>query len=366
MGQRDKHIDVKPIRTRYAETYKSIWRNSVFYGGTTLVTLSVITLLYFIIGGKILMSRDLNSSNTPHDQSVTHDEVSTTSTFPIGVDPDTKEIVEDPTLGTFINTHIAPTDGLLSTIHANVFTRIMSRLTQHEWYQNLASLSSRILVVESGERKEEITDHFGKVLKWDDLQKKEFLTFIENSYPHINEGKIFPGTYTSGKDAQPSEIATLILDEFNSEVLSRYTPDLEAKVPLTDALTIASLLEREAKDFDDMRYISGVIWNRLFIDMRLQLDATLQYAKGTKSIKSWWPKVLPDDKYLTSEYNTYKFDGLPPSPIANPSFEAIVAALNPVKTDCLFYFHDKKGGFHCTETYEEHKALLKQYYGKGK
>jgi UPF0755 protein len=100
--------------------------------------------------------------------------------------------------------------------------------------------------------------------------------------------------------------------------------------------------------------------------MRLQIDATLQYAKGSNPQHVWWPKVTPSDKYIASAYNTYKNEGLPPAPIANPSMEAIIAALNPKKTDCMYYFHDKKAGFHCTKTYEEHVALLKEYYGKGK
>jgi UPF0755 protein len=138
-------------------------------------------------------------------------------------------------------------------------------------------------------------------------------------------------------------------------------------VSLDEALIIASLLEREAYDFTDMRYISGIIWNRLFTDMRLQLDATLQYAKGNKvKPQTWWPKVVPEDKYIASVYNTYKHKGLPPGAISNPSAEAVLAALNPVKIDCMYYFHDADGGFHCTKTYEEHKTLLKKYYGQGK
>ena len=145
-----------------------------------------------------------------------------------------------------------------------------------------------------------------------------------------------------------------------------FPEEIAEKVPLEDALAIASLLEREAYDFEDMRYISGIIWNRLFADMKLQLDATLQYAKGTKSPSSWWPRVVPADKYIVSPYNTYAHEGLPPTPIANPSIDAIVAALNPRKTNCMFYFHDRQSNFHCAETYEEHVELLKQHYGRGR
>ena len=83
--------------------------------------------------------------------------------------------------------------------------------------------------------------------------------------------------------------------------MSRYTDEIKLQVPLENALVIASLLEREAHDFTDMRYISGVIWNRLFIDMPLQLDATLQYARGSRTSESrWWPKIVPRDKFIES------------------------------------------------------------------
>jgi UPF0755 protein len=101
--------------------------------------------------------------------------------------------------------------------------------------------------------------------------------------------------------------------------------------------------------------------------MNLQIDATLQYVKATKSTTGpWWPTVVPADKYHKSPYNTYMQSGLPPTPIASPSVAAIVAALNPVKTSCYFYFHDKLGEMHCAPTYAEHVSLLKKYYGQGK
>ena len=65
-------------------------------------------------------------------------------------------------------------------------------------------------------------------------------------------------------------------------------------------------------------------------------------------------------------YNTYQNKGLPPGPIATPSMAAVLAALNPKNTDCIFYFHDARGNFHCTENYKEHVRLLKKYYGQGK
>jgi UPF0755 protein len=176
-----------------------------------------------------------------------------------------------------------------------------------------------------------------------------------------------PGIYFASID-DPEGVATLVHDRFDADILSKYSPSTAEQVPLEQALTVASLIEREAGSWDDMRMISGIIWNRLFKGMKLQIDATLQYAEANQRAgkTGWWPSVEPKDKYIKSAYNTYQHVGLPPAPIANPSLAAVLAALNPKKTDCLYYFHDSHGVFHCSKTYAEHVKLLKKYYGQGR
>jgi UPF0755 protein len=206
----------------------------------------------------------------------------------------------------------------------------------------------------------------GKILGWSPSERAQFIKLVSSSTPELSEGKFYPGTYVVERYANPEAVAPLVMERFEGEVLARYTPAVADTVPLTDALTIASLLEREAAGYDDMRLISGVIWNRLFAGMKLQIDATLQYAKGSQHTRKWWPVPTPQDKDIASPFNTYQNEGLPPHAIANPSLGAIIAALNPKKTECFFYFHDKKGNFHCSVTYEEHVELLKKHYGRGK
>ncbi len=292
---------------------------------------------------------------------VTAESITLEETFPLGVDPLRELIVENPEVDAYLDLHLSPE---LTRTHRNSwFVRTLALLTQFAWYQNLASPISRILVVDSGERKEEVANNFSKILRWDDAETSAFISLIADASPALPDGKYFPGRYVVNKDATPQEVATMLNEQFAAQVLARYPEEVADVVPLQDALTIASLLEREAYDFEDMRYISGIIWNRLFVDMKLQLDATLQYARADTGDPLWWPTVHPDDKYIDSPFNTYQNKGLPPAPIANPSIEAILAALNPKDTDCLFYFHDEDGGFHCTNTYEEHVTLLRQMYG---
>lgn len=285
--------------------------------------------------------------------------------FPIGVDPTHKIITENPAVDTYLESH-TPTHTLSVSSQRSWFGRTIAKLAQLNWYQNLASPMGRILVIEPGERKEEIARNFGNILGWSKDEKEEFLSNVIEVSPEMTEGKFYPSTYVVARGATPAEVTPLITGRFQSEVMARYGKDLESQVPLKNTLTIASLLEREAYDFTDMRLISGVIWNRLFAGMKLQLDATLQYAKADQEAAAWWPLVLPADKDITSPFNTYKHMGLPPAPIANPSLDTILAALNPRKTDCMYYFHDQHSQFHCSVTYKEHVALLKQYYGRGR
>ena len=285
--------------------------------------------------------------------------------FPISVDPETKTIFDDPSVTSYMNESVA-SNHTKPIREQGWFALLSSKLVGLDWYQNLASPISRILVIESGERGEEVADNFAGILKWTTEEKKMFLTFMQTEAPLLPDGKFYPGKYVFEKDAAPDVVGLAIADRFNAEIRTRYTNSIEEKVPLQDALIIASLLEREAYDFEDMRYISGVIWNRLFIDMKLQLDATLQYVRGSKPNEPWWPVPVPADKYLKSPYNTYQISGLPPGPIANPSIDAIVAALNPRKTECLFYFHTNDGSFVCSITYEEHVTKLKKEFGQGR
>lgn len=282
--------------------------------------------------------------------------------FPVSVNSHTETIFYDPTVIEFFSENVA----LSPKSKNHWWNQVAAVFATKGWYQNLASPVSRIVVIWPGERREQVVKDMADILRWDEAEVSEFESLIDTSFPILPDGKYFPGQYVTHRDATPEDIYQLIYEAFDTEVLQRYTPEVESNVPLYDALIIASLLEREASDFENMREVAGVIWNRLFIDMPLQLDATLQYAVGSRPYeKSWWPKVKPSDKFIDSPFNTYQNSGLPPAPIANPSVEAILAALNPVETDCLYYFHTDKGEYYCSASYEEHVAKLKSIYGRG-
>lgn len=285
--------------------------------------------------------------------------------FPLSVNPATKTITEDPTVNSFLDTYLAYE--AVRPVRTSWWHQLTRSLSTQGWYQSLASPLTRILVIWPGDRKEEVVAAFASILGWDKDERVRFAELITSGTPTLPDGTFFPGRYVTDKDASPEMVALLLQERFTTEVQSRYPAEIEAIIPLTDTLIVASLLEREAYEFSQMREISGVIWNRLFAGMPLQLDATLQYAKGSKTSQAkWWPVVRPDDKYIDSPYNTYQNEGLPPAPIANPSAAAILAALNPTSTDCLFYFHDDDGSMYCSATYEAHVSKLRSMYGQGR
>lgn len=290
--------------------------------------------------------------------------------FPVTVDPKNKLIVENAQVNAFLNGANSPLQaaaGNTSNVFWRVFEWLAKDIAAMPWYQSIAAADGRFVTIVPGMRKEQVAGAFADALGWNAAQKQEFLTRGSYSSLPLPEGSFAPGTYLVDAKTTPTMAQALVNDRFGSDVLAHYGTTTAQMVPLEEALTIASLIERETGGPEDMRLISGIIWNRLFINMNIQIDATLQYAKANKvAERSWWPPVVPADRFIRSPYNTYLHAGLPPGPIASPSVAAILAALNPIKTPCFFYFHDAEGRFHCTNTYAEHVALLKQYYGRGK
>lgn len=285
--------------------------------------------------------------------------------FPVSVDPSRKLITESPTADALINEGTNPAISAAVGNATQVFAWLASWVAALPVYKQLAGADVQFVTIRAGYRQEEVAQAFGSALGWNAAKRTAFLTSLKRTPPTLSEGEFVPGTYEVHGAATISDVQNLLNDRFTTDILDRYSTSTAEQVPLGDALTIASLIERETGGSDDMRMISGIIWNRLFTNMNLQIDATLQYAKAPTT-KSWWPVVRPADKYVKSAYNTYAHAGLPPGPIASPSIAAVIAALNPKQTDCIFYFHDKYGNFHCSANYAEHVRLLKKYYGQGK
>jgi len=172
------------------------------------------------------------------------------------------------------------------------------------------------------------------------------------------EGFLFPDTYL----LRPTASASNILDKMLADFQGRLPPGYEQQVAahglnVFQAITMASLIEREAVVEDERPIIASVLMNRLAAGQKLEIDASVQYALGQPG--HWWPSLQGLDLHtIDSPYNSYTNDGLPPSPIANPGLSSILAVANPARTDYLFYraLCDGSGRHAFAVTYEEHLA----------
>lgn len=290
--------------------------------------------------------------------------------FPVTVDPKNKTITEDDAVNAFLESPSSPLQAAALTsgnVASQLFAWLASTIANTSLYQTLAASNGRFVTLHPGMRREQVANAFGSALGWSAAQKKQFLTATGGSMLPLPEGSFIEGTYLVDRGTTPMMAQAYVNDRFSKEIIGRYSTTTAAKVPLHDALTVASLIEREAGGADDMRIISGIIWNRLFLGMPLQIDATVQYVKAsTYPGNGWWPQIKLGDQRRRSVYNTYLNKGLPPGPIASPSVASVIAALNPKSTPCIFYFHDDYGNFYCSETYEDHVAKLKKIYGRGR
>ncbi|MEK7817191.1 MAG: endolytic transglycosylase MltG, partial [Actinomycetota bacterium] len=165
------------------------------------------------------------------------------------------------------------------------------------------------------------------------------------------EGFLFPSTY----DLDPGIDAVMLvdrqLDRFNTQTASvEWGKAGRLGLNAYQVLIVASLIEREAKIADERALIAAVMYNRLSAGMKLEVDATVQYALGY-----WKPELTQDDLDIDSPFNTRLYKGLPPGPICNPGLDSINAALKPEQVDYLYFVAtgDKEGSHFFTSSYDD-------------
>ena len=167
------------------------------------------------------------------------------------------------------------------------------------------------------------------------------------------EGFLFPSTYEVYKDATEEEIIDKMLSLFNKVYEENVKKNMgEYDFDLNQIVSLASIIEREAKLDEERELISAVFHNRLEQGMLLQSCATVQYALGERK-----EHLTDQDTRIQSDFNTYIHEGLPPAPIASPGKESLIAAVNPAHVDYLYFRtrEDGTGGHTFSKTFEEHK-----------
>jgi len=171
-----------------------------------------------------------------------------------------------------------------------------------------------------------------------------------------SEGYLFPETYFVYPTITTDEMIREMQSMFERQTSGLFTAEALGARTKSQVIVMASLIEREAHGTDDRATIAGILWKRLANGMPLQVDATVAFANGVAE-----NSLTKSDFAVDSPYNTYKYKGLPPGPIANPGLEAITASLHPLDTAYLYYLHDKHGTIHYAKTYAEHLQNIQRY-----
>jgi len=173
------------------------------------------------------------------------------------------------------------------------------------------------------------------------------------------EGFLFPDTYRLARGTTADEIAQMMVRRFR-EVYAALEPRLrESSLNLQQAVTLASLIEKETRVDSERELISAVFQNRLKKRMLLQCDPTVIYAAQLKG--NYRGKIFQSDLATNSPYNTYRHPGLPPGPVANPGKRSLEAALSPVQSDYLYFVADNRGGHVFSKTLVEHQRAVSAY-----
>jgi UPF0755 protein len=172
------------------------------------------------------------------------------------------------------------------------------------------------------------------------------------------EGYLFPDTYRIYKDAKAEDIIYKMIDNFGEKVNGQMRDDIKKQgKTIYEIIKMASLIEKEVRTPEDMKIVAGIFWTRLKVGQPLESDASLSYILDDKK-----PSHSAAELALDSPYNTYKYKGLPPTPICNPGLNAIQAAIYPTDTQ-YNYFLTKPDSDEVvfSKTYKEHLENKNKY-----
>lgn len=249
----------------------------------------------------------------------------------------------------------APTDDLQAGV-----TTLNNMMSLEEVIKVLISPPEQVsITVLPGWRREEIAEYLTKLGLLENFDAEEFLELSKD-----DEGYLWADTYYVFATADAEDIYKLLRATFEEKTAElRREVSENSDLSWAEIVTLASILQREAKTSEQMKMISQIIRNRLEDGMKLQLCATAQYAIGKESNmgNEWWNEPSLEDTQYKSDYNTYVTAGLPPGPIAEISMRALEAAIYPTENDYFFYLHDDKGEIHYAKTAAEHSANKEKY-----
>lgn len=201
--------------------------------------------------------------------------------------------------------------------------------------------------------------------------KKEFLEALNQDYhkefPFLQDkpkeagldGFLFPDTYKISANADVKDFVRVALTNTSQKFTLELRKEIGAKKKtIFEIITMASILEKEARTLDDKKIIAGILWKRIDNGMPLQVDATINYITGKSN-----PKSAIRDIKIDSPYNTYKYTGLPLGPIASPGMDSIIAAVHPKRSSYWYYLSsDKTGKIIFSATFRDHTIAMARHF----
>ena len=170
------------------------------------------------------------------------------------------------------------------------------------------------------------------------------------------EGHLFPDTYIFQTNTGVYTVIEEMQANFKKRILALADSIKKSGHTESDIIKMASIIEEEGRTTETRKIISGILWKRLSLGIPLQVDSSFKYING----KATSDLTLADLK-IDSKYNSYLYKGLPPTPICNPGIDSIMAAINPTKTDYLYFLTDKNSVMHYAQTFQEHIVNKQKY-----
>jgi len=194
-----------------------------------------------------------------------------------------------------------------------------------------------------------------------ELVKKDFsgeFNFLKDKPQGLDlEGYLFPDTYEIGKRESLEEIVRKMLKNSDKKLNLELREEINRQgKTIFEIVTMASMIEKEVKIFEDKKLVSGILWKRLENGIPLQIDATITYITGKKTTE-----IPLEDLQIDSPYNTYKYKGLPLGPISNPGLDSILAGIYPEESEYLYYLSTPEGKTIFSKTLEEHNLAKAKY-----
>lgn len=222
------------------------------------------------------------------------------------------------------------------------------------------------VTIPEGLRREEYPEKFIEALKLSNQDAEVFRDEFLSESKGL-EGYLFPDSYLFPPDITAAKAVARLRETFYDKIGENYQEKANAlDLTLHEAVTLASLLERETVTDAERPIVAGIMFNRLQAGMPLQIDASVQYPIADKRCRGkvkcdWWEPPLRADLEFESSYNTYLNNGIPPAPIANAGISSLMAIISPEDSDYFFYIHDDSGQIHYAKTLTGHNANVQKY-----